>query len=101
MAEPNAAWAAFCNLLDVDGAKDDGNGAAARALTVALTNYMSLRFGIQDITCLVDVINDQDVVAAVDTSINAIVAADTAVKEAADVVSSAISVIAVKPKIID
>lgn len=80
----NAAWTQFVGLLDVDGVKDDGVGASARALKSALADYITRRFGTADITYLVDIVNTQAVVAAVVTNLTNIANDDAAIKAAVE-----------------
>lgn len=65
----NAEWDAFCTLLDIDGSDNDNAGVAARSVQQGLMEYMKLRFGVEDIRQLIDIINDAAVVAAVTASI--------------------------------
>ena len=78
----NAQWTAFVGLLDIDGAKNDAVGEAARTLKNVLEAYMTLRFSTTDITYLIDIINDPAVVAAVVTNLTNIAADDAAIKAA-------------------
>ena len=86
MADPNAYWAQFIGLLDIDGVKNDEISTAARGLKVALAHYMTLRFDTEDIRYLVDIINAQGVIDAVVTNLGHISADDVAIKAAVDVV---------------
>lgn len=82
----NAYWTQFIGLLDIDGAKDDAIGTAARGLKVAMAHYMQLRFDTADITYLVDIVNAQGVIDAVVANLANIAADDAAIKAAVDVV---------------
>ena len=87
MADPNAQWAAFCSLLDIDASQPQNSGsnaAAANNLKLALTNYMFARFHTGDIRYLVDIVNAQGVIDAVVTNLGHISADDAAIKAADD-----------------
>jgi hypothetical protein len=91
---PNTQWTAFCSLLDIDStqpANSGSNAVAASNLKAALSTYMQARFGTNDITYLVDIINSQVVVDAIVTNLTNIANDNEAIRAAISFATRVIS----------
>lgn len=67
-SDPN--WSQFCDLVDIDGARTDELGLAARDFKRTMTQYCQLRFNTDQIRYLVNIVNSPAVINAVVTSLN-------------------------------